>query len=319
MTEQNRPATETDEAIRASSDTIIVGYIAGRRGNDALALASFLAADTATELVVTLVTPTPSAYAPTHGVVAGVDPIVAEQLEQWKDEALARIPDGVRARGEIRVAASEAEGLMASAEEHGASAIVIGAQATALLRQFTIGTVANTLLHASPVPVALAPGGFAEAGPVRRITAIFGARPGANELIGRAVERAVRRDVPLRLLSLVQVERIEPQRVREVSEQVRAYGGERLAEVSESLLDSGRATVEVIEGADVDDAITRVDWEPGDIAMLGSSRLAQGNRIFLGNKALRILRKVPVPVIVVPRRLDPIVGTETGPETGPQA
>lgn len=295
------------ETHRTGRDRIVVGYIAEPRGYDALALASFLARGTDAEVIITMVTPEPSAYAGHMNIDPGIDPIVKQQLDLWMRDAIDRLPEGIRAIPDQRVASSDAHGLLDAATQYDAPLIVIGAQAVALLRQFTIGTVASTLLHASHVPVALAPGGFAdEASEVTRVTAIFGTKPGADEVIGRAVERAVARNVPLRLLSLVQVDRSAPSMDEEVVDRVRAYGGERLAEAGENMLADGRATVEVIEGRDLDDAITRVEWIPGEFAMIGSSRLGQGGRVFLGNKAMRILRRVPVPVIVVPRGFEPV-------------
>lgn len=296
----------SDTSGRTHRDRFVVGYIAGARGRDAIALASHLARGVDAELVITMVTPEPSAFAATHGVSAGIDPIVQRQLDEWMRDALDLVPEGITAVPDARVASSEAQGLLEAAAEHGASLIVIGAQAVALLRQFTIGSVATTLLHASPVPVALAPGGFAdESAAVPRVTAIYGTRPGANELIGRALERAAQRHVPLRLLSLVQVDRADPSLDEDVTDRVRAYGGERLAELAESMLDDGSATIEVVEGRSLEDAAADISWQPGEFAMLGSSRLAQGGRVFLGTTALRILRTIPVPVIVVPRGIVP--------------
>ncbi|KAB1652226.1 universal stress protein [Pseudoclavibacter chungangensis] len=288
-------------------ERIVVGYIADKRGHDAVALAAFLAEGTSTEIIITMVTPEPTAYGAYPRNPAS-DPIVLEQLEAWGEEARALVPAGIDVVVEQRFAESEAHGLMEAAEEHGANRIVIGAQASAILRRFTIGTVANTLLHASTVPVALAPAGFAEAGPVRRITCIYGTRPGAAELIGRSIERAIVRDVPVRLLSLVQVDRAAPSEVREVTQSVRDFAGERLATASKDLLASGRATIEVIEGESFEDAIEGIDWREGDLALIGSSRLANGPRIFVGNRALRILRRLPVPVVVIPRDIDPDTG-----------
>ena len=287
-------------------DRFVVGYIAGGRGNDAIALASHLARGVDAELIITMVVPEPSPFAATHGVNAGIDPIVQQQLDDWMRDALALVPEGIVATPDVRVASNEARGLLDAAAEHGASLIVIGAKATALMRQFRIGTVASALLHAAPVPVALAPGDYAEeARDVPRVTAIYGTRPGANEVIGRAVERSVQRNVPLRLLSLVQVDRADPAKDTEVSELVRAYGGERLGEVAATMLDDGSATIEVVEGNSLEEAAGGIEWLPGEFAMLGSSRLAQGGKVFLGNKALRILRTIPVPVIVVPRGITP--------------
>lgn len=289
----------------AEQDMIIVGYIAGPRGRDAVRLGGFIAAGTGAKLIVTMVVPESSAYSGTHPLPPKEDRILRDQMEAWMDEALALVPEGVKAHGEFRSSSSEARGLMAAAEEHGAGLIVIGAKASAGLNRLTIGSVASTLLHASPVPVALAPGGFDAEGPVRRLTTIYGTRPGSAELIGWSIERALRREVPLRLLSLVQVDRVPPAMIRSIAEQAQEFGGASLAAASVDMQKSGRATVEIVEGRDFEDAMSQVGWEPGDIAAMGSSRLAQRGRIFLGNRAMRIMRVLTVPVIVVPRELEP--------------
>ena len=43
-----------------------------------------------------------------------------------------------------------------------------------------------------------------------------------------------------------------------------------------------------------------LDWEDGEVLLIGSSRLATSRSIFLGSTANRILRALPVPMIVVP-------------------
>lgn len=294
-----------DDAGEQPQDLIIVGYIAGPRGRDAIRLGSFIAAGTNAKLIITMVTPESSAYSGTHPLPPKEDRILRDQLETWMDEALALVPEGVKAHGEFRAASSEARGLMDAAEEHAASLIVIGAQAAAGLKKLTIGSVASTLLHASPVPVALAPAGFDEDGPVRRLNTIYGTRPGSAELLGWSISRALRRGIPLRLLSLVQVDRVPPAQIRSIAEQAQEFGGASLAAASADMQESGRATIEVVEGRDFEEAIAQLSWQPGDIAALGSSRLAQRGRIFLGNRAMRIMRVLPVPVIIVPRELEP--------------
>ena len=44
----------------------------------------------------------------------------------------------------------------------------------------------------------------------------------------------------------------------------------------------------------------RLEWEAGEVLLIGSSRLAASRSIFLGSTANRILRALPVPMIVVP-------------------
>ncbi len=47
-------------------------------------------------------------------------------------------------------------------------------------------------------------------------------------------------------------------------------------------------------------ALDRLEWERGDLLVVGSSRTGLAARLFLGSNATKILRASPVPVIVVP-------------------
>ena len=57
----------------------------------------------------------------------------------------------------------------------------------------------------------------------------------------------------------------------------------------------------VAEGDSIEDAVAHLDWQPGEVLLVGSSRLAQPRRLFLGSTAAKMLHEVPVPMIVVPR------------------
>jgi nucleotide-binding universal stress UspA family protein len=54
-------------------------------------------------------------------------------------------------------------------------------------------------------------------------------------------------------------------------------------------------------GATWEEAIEDVDWEPGDVLVVGSSSSGPVARVFLGSRAAKIVRQSPVPVVVVPR------------------
>lgn len=61
--------------------------------------------------------------------------------------------------------------------------------------------------------------------------------------------------------------------------------------------------VEVVVGSGYDwrEAVEGIDWEPGDIIVLGSGAAGQASRVFLGSAASKILRHAPVPAMIVPR------------------
>ncbi|WP_181275252.1 universal stress protein [Brevibacterium oceani] len=286
----------------AAARRLVVGYIATDRGRDAIALAISIARSIDIELVVTIVRPESSTVIAGSAVPQDGSGIVAQQIDDWLDEALALIPDDIPAKGVIHIAANESKGLMEVAETEGALGIVIGARAASLMRQLRIGTVASALLHSSEVPVVLAPPGRSDIGPISRVTALFGARPGANTLIGAAVASAAGLGVDLRLLSLIEYEGLYDDDVAEVTEFAEQYGGAVLAERASEMLESGHAAVTSHVGADIEEAAERIDWQPGDLAFIGSSRLGRGGKVAIGARARRLLRVLPVPVVVVPRR-----------------
>src|SRR5699024_4453511 len=171
---------------------------------------------------------------------------------------------------------------MEVAEEEGAQGIVIGARAATLMRQLRIGTVASALLHSSTVPVFLAPHGRSDIGPISRVTALYGARPGASSLIGAAVETPYGLVVDLRLLSLISSDHLHDVAVADLPGVAELYGGAVLAEQASQMLASGRAEVSSQDGADIEEPADSIDWQSGDLAFIGSSRLGRGGKVAIG-------------------------------------
>ncbi|WP_376972103.1 universal stress protein [Arthrobacter sp.] len=288
--------------------TFVVGYTADRRGAEAVALAASIAAGAPAELILAIVLPEHTPFdAHYPGTDHGYGTILGETVDRWAAEALALVPEGVPCRVVARSAASEAEGLMQIAAEAGAETIVVGAQRRGITGRFTPGSVAGALLHSSPVPVALAPVG--EADPERslegpsRITAFVGTRPGAAAVVRTAAAAAVRRNVPLRVVSLVELD------LRADDDDARAALARETEETVASAVASlgVRADVVVASADTVEEAVEALDWEPREIAVVGSSRLARKRRLFLGSTGQRMLRALPVPLVVVPRGYKPPV------------
>ncbi|XVX18658.1 universal stress protein [Actinomycetota bacterium] len=284
---------------------LVVGYIADDRGRDAIRLAAFLAAGRRAEIEIVLVVPEHTAFSGDYPHDRGYASILEQQLGTWMTEALALVPAGIPARGHVRSAGSEAAGLIAAAAELRADMIVVGAKSGGLLQRVQVGSVANALLHTSPVAVALAPAGFDTAGPITRVTATFGGRPGADAVIDTGAQMATERGVPLRLVSLVALDgpgvHIDPGDSHALLEPLRRHGHTRLAERAAHLIEEDRARVEVASGTSIDDAVRRLDWADTEVALIGSTRLSGHLRLFVGSTAYRILRALPVPMIVVPQ------------------
>ena len=62
--------------------------------------------------------------------------------------------------------------------------------------------------------------------------------------------------------------------------------------------------IAIVHGPTVEDAVERLDWHDGDLLLVGSSRLAAPQRIFLGSTAAKMLRVLSVPVAVLPSGTD---------------
>ncbi len=285
----------------------IVGYTADERGHDAVCLAVALARRQDATLDLVLVTPAHSLYAGTYPPDKGFDTLLTDQMQEWMDEGLALVPDDVSARGVVVRAESNAEGLIQAAEDTEASLIVIGASSRGLAQRFSVGTVASSLLHASPVPVALAPKAYRRTDPVTRLTCAVGRRAGADDVISVAVSSAERRGLPLRLVSLVALDAGLPDPGGAEDEANRL-----LAEAASSLAAGGRVGVETARGSSIEDAIAAMAWDEGEVLLVGSSRLAQHMRLFLGTTANKILRALTIPMVVVPRTYA-TPGTTSGP------
>ncbi|MBP2268182.1 nucleotide-binding universal stress UspA family protein [Pseudarthrobacter sp. PvP004] len=288
----------------------VVGYTANARGHDAVHLAVALARNHDVSLDLVLVIPEDSPFNAVYPPEAGYNDILNEQAQRWLDEGLALVPADVTARAHIRRGDSEARTLIDAAVEMDAAALVIGATNDGLFKRFTIGSVASSLLHSSPVPVALAPHGYRRTEPITRLSCGFGMRPGADELLDVAVESARDRGLPLRLVSLLALDGGNSPQLLDAAWM---HAADRLAAVGSSVDADGSADataagslqgepeIVVAQGRTIEEAVDRLDWEDGEILLIGSSRLAQQRATFLGTTANRILRALPVPMIVVPR------------------
>jgi len=291
----------------ASARRIVVGYTANDAGADALALATRFARAGEALLDVVMVLPS-EAHNSTVPTDTGYERYIKEQSREWLAEASESLDDDddidVAQLLHIRYAESFAEGLIAAAHEFGAALIVVGAARGGLLGRSRIGSVANELLHSSDVPVALAPVGSRDvpvAQGVTRVTAAIGTRAGADALLEASVRFAIATHAPLRLVSLVSIDL--PAGIDEglVALTSTVHADEVLLAARRELPDYLDATSTAATGASVEEAVRGLDWHDGEVVLVGSSRLAAPRHLFLGSTAAKMLRELPVPMIVVPR------------------
>ena len=283
----------------------VVGYGPRQRGVDALNLAATLACSSgATMDVVTVLpsdAPTFHMYSPDNAFNAEVE----EQGREWLADGLSRVPDGVQARGHVRRAESITQGLLDEAtdlERGEADLIVVGTYHRVRSGRFGLGSLADALLHASGVAVALAPADYEFHHGVGRITCATGMQPGTEDLVDNAIRSAAAWKVPLRLMSLVAVgEDGREDRRQQWTELARNHVATLVSRAQDALPAECPVSSVVGEGESLEDAVGGLEFLDNEIVMIGSSRLAQPKRLFLGYSASKIMRAVPVPMIVWPR------------------
>ncbi|WP_298744887.1 universal stress protein [uncultured Microbacterium sp.] len=282
---------------------IVVGYTATKTGRDAVAFAARLAIATGSVLDVAIILPADSRSVITPPD-AGYDRLLREQAQAWIAAAIDKTPAEVVAHAHVRSAESFAEGLITLADDLGASHIVVGAADGGLRGRHRLGTTTTELLHSSDVPVVLVPRGArkvaADTG-VTRLTVAVGTRPGAEALMVDAAALAASTGASVRLLSLLTVDLPPTADTGAIRLAGSTEAEEVLAAAQTALPDGLVVEVVVADGDSIEDAVSHLDWQPGEVLLAGSSRLAQPRRLFLGSTAAKMLHEVPVPVIVVPR------------------
>ena len=282
----------------------VVGYSANARGHDAVNLAVSLALGRGASLDLVLVVPEVPKSGHALAPKAGFENLLNEQAQEWLDQALALVPPGVPAQAHVRSHDSDAHALIGAAEEFGADLLIIGATSNGIFKRFSIGSVASALLHASTVPVALAPHGYHRQEALTRISCGLGSRAGAEKLLDFAIGMAANRDVPLRVVSLLELDGGDAADAAGAADAAREYAAKHLAAAlpggDQEAGEEPKTEVVVAHGRSIEEAVDRLDWEDGEVLLIGSSRLAKGRSIFLGSTANRILRALPVPMIVVP-------------------
>jgi len=290
--------------------TIVVGYDPDGHGRAVLHLAAMLARSADDDVLVCAVVPEPWPPSPARVDAeyrAHLDGLAKDSLQS----ARARLPTDIAVEVEVHHARSAPAGLLDAAQRHDATIIVAGSSAAGGTGHVSLGGTTSRLLHSSPLPVALAPRGFRTRPDARvtRVTAAFGGS--AEDLVVGAAGVAARVGASLRIASFavrphapytagVGTE-ADDEMVADWAHDIQAAAHRVLDEVAD-LPEVPRELDAVIgKGRSWDDALEDVEWEDGDVLVVGSSSMGPIAHVFLGSRANKIVRHSPVPVVVVPR------------------
>ncbi len=292
--------------------SLLLGFAPDGRGKAVLHLGAMLARSAEDELVVCAVVPAPWYPSP-----ARVDAEYRDYLRQMAQEALdqarARLPSDIPATFVVHDARSAPAGLLEVAERHHASLIVVGSSSAGGSGQVTLGSATSRLLHSSPTPVAVAPRGFRcrPDARVSRVTAAFGGSEGAEALVIAAAGVAARAGAALRLASFAVRSRppytsgvgteADEAMITAWITQMEAAGRAALDKVADLPAVPRELETVVGRGESWEEALEDVEWEEGDVLVVGSSSIGPIAQVFLGSRSTKIVQHSPVPVVVVPR------------------
>lgn len=290
--------------------TVVVGYRAGNVGLTGLHLAVRVARTLGTSLTVATIVPkswlTPS--------FARVD----AEYEDWADHLAADsaaeaarflhdLVDGVEVTYLHRAHHSVPGGLIEVVEEAGADVLVLGSLPSGGPGLVVIGTTADGLLHASPVPVAISPREYhSHTGKLTRLTCTYSATPDSIDVVRRCSETAARFGLPMRVITFaVRGKTMYPPQVGlDVEDEVLRAWASQAREALENLKTDRtvgeNVVLEVVTGRSWKEALDKTDWQDGEILVLGTRPRGDVSRVFLGSRSAKILRESPVPVLVLP-------------------
>lgn len=288
--------------------SVLAAYLPEKGGRATLNLAAQLARGLGVPLSVATVLPKPwdtPSMAKVDAEFVEWSGALAAQAEKSARSYLDEIAPGATVHFHARPGRSVSTTLIDLAADTGAAVLVLGSSPDGHLGQVTVGSTAGRLLHSSPLSVALAPRGYrGGSAALQRITC---AAAGEDEqVVARAQQFAERVGAGLRVLTLA---------VRGRTMWTSGVGFDAEDEVLDAWTEQAHRSVQrlrtkgalppevtavVGSGRGWREAVDAVDWEPGELLVVGSRPKGPVARVFLGARATKILRHSPVPVVVLP-------------------
>ena len=209
---------------------------------------------------------------------------------------------------------SSGVGLTKLAGERGSRVIVIGSAPGASEGRIAIGSTANQLFHESPIPVSVAPMGYANWAPSQIGRVVLAFRKGnslVQELVRMARESNQEDGLALKIITVLD----EPSHFRRLSvrsggkgeellQTLRDQAQERLDRAAKEIAGELAVTpeTEVLEADGFGHAIARFNFDDADLLMMGTPSSAPLSRVFLSDATYNMIRSATVPIVVSPLR-----------------
>jgi nucleotide-binding universal stress UspA family protein len=286
--------------------TVVVGYRAGDIGLSGLHLAVRFARTLHTSLTVATIAPKPWLTRADTRDDRWSDGLAAQSAGE-ATRYLRDVAEGVEVVCVDRAHRSVSGGLLEVVEDVGADVLVLGSLPSGGRAGVVIGSTADWLLHASPVPVAIGPREYhSGTGALTRLTCAYPATPDTLDVVRSCVELGDRFAVPVRVVTFaVRGKTMYPPEVGIGAEDsiLQAWASQARA-VLEGLKTDGivgdDVVLQVVTGSSWREALEKADWREGDILALGTRSRGDIRRVFLGSHSGKIIRESPVPVLVLP-------------------
>ncbi|WP_113700552.1 universal stress protein [Nonomuraea lactucae] len=308
-------------------DNVLAGFVPGARGRDGLVLAMLLGRQAGGRLTVATVQPPASWPVPGPAraeesawrgylreqaeatlakarELAGDDADYVVHTNKGSGRAKARELAGDDADYVVHTNKGSGRGLVELARRIGADAVVIGSAPGGAKGRIAVGSTADQLLHASTVPVTLAPRGYSDQPPVafERLTLAYRRGPCADAAVASAAQAAALLDVPLRLVTLLVSGGRRVKIEEKMLERLREQAAADLAAAAEGHRRRVEPEIEVLEGRSVSRALAATSWLPGELLVCASSTGGPLRRVFLGDTSVKIVRAATCPVIILTRQ-----------------
>lgn len=291
---------------------LVVGVADDATSIDAVAYAATLAKTFEAHVTLVTVSATADEYINDH-----LDP----RMGQGRSDEQARLVDGlaevlathdVRAQTVVHHHRSLGTGLSEIAADLDADMVVVGSGPGGSIGRFSMGSTTNALLHRSAVPLALVPNGYARH-PVPRVGRVLVAFAQGQEgeaALARGAALARAAGVGLRVLTILVRHRVfgsdlgadaEGGVLTASLEMLREHQAHALSLTDTEGLE---ITNDVLVGDSPQAAMSREDWDGGDLLVVASGTGGLLKRVFLGDTNYKILRASTVPTLVLPRHHD---------------
>jgi nucleotide-binding universal stress UspA family protein len=293
--------------------TVIVGVDGSDASRDALAVGQLLAGPQGRLLVVHV-----HPFGPLSSLIGPgeYERVVRETADSIFAHAREILDDATDRELRLVSRRSPAEGLGSLAADAGAALIAVGSSRRSRLERVLVGSVAEDLMSGAPVPVAVAPRGFADA-----------ARPD-HPAIGCAYDGSPESDGALRLATALAQELDGRLRVIAVHQRI-AFGGqvsvtavgyssvndamraalqERLSQATSAMPDGLHAEARLLDGDPAEALVA--ESEALDLLVAGSRGYGPVRSVLLGSVSRALVRGAACPVVVSPRPDD-------APDAGP--